>query len=308
MDEDEIPGSVLSFIARDNLGNVNVSVVLDPPLIMGSPLVREGDSYRMNLYPIGTGLGFVRVNITVTDGINSKSIERFIQVVDDTPPSIRLTLETSYRDDRRIDLEADVEDLSPWSVDGVVVIKGDTALEISEVSVMGSRIIAWFFPMSPGNWTLQVTVRDQAGNRRVLTSHILIMDVTPPLFTPKVPRKGSAGDTIQLSLKDASDPSGILSVRWTVTGPDGEKLDADGSNATFDPWMDGDYRVRVNVTDGALNSAESENWITITGSGSDEGSVNWAFIAMIIITLVFGALLFLYLFRDKFMHENNEEK
>ncbi|MGA1848050.1 MAG: hypothetical protein ACMUHB_01795 [Thermoplasmatota archaeon] len=300
--------NVLSFITRDNLGRVNVSVVLDPPLIVGGPLLREGDSYRMNLYPTGDGLGFVTVNITVSDGINTLGLERFIQVIDNTPPSISITLEPSYRDDTRIDIEAEVADLSPWSVDGVVIIKGETALEISEVSIMGWRIIAWFFPVSPGTWTLQITVRDQEGNRRVLTGSLLIIDVTPPVFTPRVPRKGSAGEMVELSLKDVSDPSGIKAVRWTITGPDGEKLREEGRNVTFEPWMDGDYRVRVNVTDGAMNSAESEQWITVTGFASDEGSVNWAFIVMLIITLAFGALLLLYLFRERLLPEKEDEK
>jgi hypothetical protein len=149
---------------------------------------------------------------------------------------------------------------------------------------------------------------DNAGNRRVLTTHILILDVTPPLYTPKVPGKASKGDTIILSVKDVDDPSGIASIKWTITGPDGDQQEADGRNATFEPWMDGDYRIRINVTDNMLNSAQSEHWITATGFEEEERSTNWPFMVMLGITLFFGALLLLYLFRDKLLPEQKEGK
>ena len=90
----------------------------------------------------------------------------------------------------------------------------------------------------------------------------------------------------------------------------GEKIHFFGNDGSFEPWTYGIFKVTVNVTDLAGNSAERIRWTEVEQPVKEkiDKETNWPFILMLSMTLLFGAGLLLFTFKDRILPPDTGDK
>ena len=127
---------------------------------------------------------------------------------------------------------------------------------------------ASFTPQLPGNYTVKLTVTDDAGGAAATFGpRTVSVPNTPPTVTAfAAPPAGTQGQPVPLSAAASSlTPGAVLTYSWTATsaalGANGNPLDSvtlSGANPRFTPKVFGDYAVRLTVTD-ALGATDGRS-------------------------------------------------
>src|SRR5262249_55499183 len=108
-------------------------------------------------------------------------------------------------------------------------------------------------------------------------SPVAVANIGPTVTSFTVPVTGAEGSPVNLSAT-ATDPGGAadpLTYTWTVTGPNGSTVATlTGASATYIPPDNGDYGVRLTVTDGDGGTAQSTpagllSWLPGDGNAND---------------------------------------
>jgi hypothetical protein len=114
-------------------------------------------------------------------------------------------------------------------------------------------------------YTVTVRVTDGDGGEAVGSTTVTVNNRPPTIATLTAPATGKEGAEIQLSVT-ASDPAGAsdpLRYAWTITGPNGFRVNLDTASASFTPDEDGLYTVSLVVSDGDAGTATQSTTIEV---------------------------------------------
>jgi hypothetical protein len=143
-----------------------------------------------------------------------------------------------------------------------------------------------FTPQVPGRYRFELTVWDAEAPSEADEVEVVVQRATnqAPVAVITAPATGETGTPIALSGATSSDPDGdALTYRWTLTGfPTGAMPALDGDAlpmATLSSATSGRYTVRLQVSDGSVESAPVEHVIVVglskpagCGCGSSGGA------------------------------------
>ncbi len=109
-----------------------------------------------------------------------------------------------------------------------------------------------------GNYTIELTVRDKAGNSDTDTVNITVEDRTPP--TAKAGANVTVGlnEKLTLNAADSTDNVGIVGYTWTINGKEYEGIVKEHN---FEETRV--YEVKLTVTDSAVDSDTATVVITV---------------------------------------------
>ena len=113
---------------------------------------------------------------------------------------------------------------------------------------------------TPGNYTVTLTVKDQAGNSASDTVKIAVLDITPPIAYAWVEQTTSVGVATDFHVVASSDNVGIVSYEWDY----GDGGTDSGMDVTHVFESVGNYNVTLTVKDQAGNLATDAITVHVT--------------------------------------------
>jgi len=142
----------------------------------------------------------------------------------------------------------------------------------------------------PGAYEVTLVVRDGAGNRASDKVVVTIRDLVPPVAV--VPSDVTIEENTHLLLdgSNSTDNVGIITYAWEISGPDGT-VDLEGIAPSHLFATQGNYTVRLLVTDAAGNTGEASFDVDVTSGGNNNGNGNgsdggWSIMTYILIVIV----------------------
>ncbi|AMW79475.1 hypothetical protein AMD27_11660 [Acinetobacter sp. TGL-Y2] len=241
------PGSTVDVVVKDKDGN---------PVATGPATVNPDGSWTFTpTTPLPEGEYTVEATAKDPAGNETAATPEAL-VVDTTPPVIT------------IDPPVDTNDTTPEltgqaepgsTVDVVIKDKdGDpVATGPATVNPDGSWTYTPVTPLPEGEYTVEATAKDPAGNETAATPEALVVDTTPPVITidppvdtndttPELTGQVEPGSTVEVVVKD-KDGNPV------VTGPAAVNPDGTWSFTPTTPLPEGEYTVEATAKDPAGN-------------------------------------------------------
>jgi len=181
----------------------------------------------------------------------------------------------------------------PWTLDGSIatdnvgvvnwtwivdIVKEDdegTRTVIEDVLYGQSQSYTFYYA---GNFTVQLIVRDAAGNTAQQWAYGSVPPSSGSADWPNanadIPQSVHVGDTVQLSLSDSSGNPGAFSTVWYVKH-NNTRLTLAGNTVSFNANEFGPYEVTLIVRNGVGNYADMESMIIATPPGMDFSTISW---------------------------------
>lgn len=162
-----------------------------------------------------------------------------------------------------------------WIVDIVKEDDKGTRTVIEDVFYGQSQSYTFYYA---GNFTVQLIVRDAAGNTAQQWAYGSVPPSSGSADWPNanadIPQSVHVGDTVQLSLSDSSGNPGALSTVWYVKH-NNTMLTLAGNTVSFNANEFGPYEVTLIVRNDVGNYADMESMIIATPPGMDLSTISW---------------------------------
>ena len=129
----------------------------------------------------------------------------------------------------------------------------------------GSTLVYRFF--TPGSYQITLRVEDLLGHVANVSATLFVVDTRPPevsVFTTPAMRNGTVSLAMLATLQVTYlgiDPSLVVAVEWAW----GDGNISNGTSASHDYWMAGNFTVLVRVQDGAGNANTTTFLVDVTG-------------------------------------------
>ncbi len=233
------------------------------------------------------------LSVEISDGQNSLWHTINITVIDDLPPQVIFITPSgrTHPDDTSILFQMTISDMTDWELVSIAFVQGDIGIVLINYTVNEELIEFYYFPTDPGNWELQVYLKDSNGLSSVSRMTFNIYDNTPPYFQILSPADNVEWDEIvKLEIDDYQDSSAISTVEWTIMGPDGEKKVYYSTSVEFEVWGEGEYRISLQITDQNGNTNEKIKWLKVEPK-PEEDRTNLPLIILIVMTAMIGGLV-----------------
>jgi hypothetical protein len=140
---------------------------------------------------------------------------------------------------------------------------GDGTDEVS--SSTGSAQHTYADDDADDTYTVTLRVTDGEGGEALGSTSVTVENRLPTITTLSAPSTGQEGTEVKLNAT-ASDPAGAsdpLNYAWTITGPNGFRVNHDTASASFTPDENGLYTVSLVVSDGDGGTATQSTTIEV---------------------------------------------
>ncbi|WP_420934303.1 beta strand repeat-containing protein [Alteromonas sp. A081] len=248
---DAPPGSEVVIVVTDSEGNEQTIVTT----------VGADGTFNEDV-PAELSEGEYTVDVTVTTPAGNSSTTTATGEIDTTAPALSLDPQTDGSD--TTPTISGSTDLPPGSTVTIVVTDsaGNTQTIEAIVDENGAFSVDVQTPLTEGEYTVEASATDEAGNTTTVTENGGVVDTTAPTLTLENP--GSTGDTTP-TLSGTTDLPEGSTVTLVVTDSAGNTqtiealVDANGSFSVDVPnaLADGDFTVTATATDSAGNTANA---------------------------------------------------
>ena len=231
--------------------------------------------------------GQADIDIRVTDEAGNSAQVTVVLLFDGTPPSLASPLPMAYggNEDSAFGFHASAIDGIALASELSYVWAFNDSRVLSEVILTGSDA-TWTFT-TPGQYEVNVSVSDPAGNLNNTTITITIFDITPPSLTLPVTSINTTEDTpVAITQSSLDNSNGTLN--WTWRAP-GANLTSFGPNITWVFETPGLYNISVTVTDPQNNSARGYVMVNVSDITGPEVSIVGPSVVDVFIPAVFTA-------------------
>ena len=204
-----------------------------------------------------------------------------------------------------IDIDANVTFNGSASTDNIGIVNFTWTFNngISNISLYGPTQNHTF--AASGNFTVNLTVRDAAGNVGTDTMLVSvveptpIIDIVPPTANPGIDRSIVAGTTLTFSGSASTDNVGVINYTWSFSH-NGTAIVLYGPSPAFTFWEVGNHTVTLNATDSAGNWDTDSMNVEVTPKPAEveEPGFNMWLIVIAIVTMV-AVMLGLWLVKGK---------
>jgi PGF-pre-PGF domain-containing protein len=117
-----------------------------------------------------------------------------------------------------------------------------------------------------GEFDATVTVVDNAGNRNATNVTVRVVDSTPPVADADAPRYVQTGTAATFDGSDSSDNHEVAEYRWDFDDDGTNEVETSDPTTDYAYESDGEYTVRLTVTDAAGN--ENATTASVTADGT----------------------------------------
>jgi len=147
------------------------------------------------------------------------------------------------------------------STDNVGIFNYTWSYDYNGTQFEGHNPIVVFQFWKPGNVTINLTVKDAAGNNHTTSVWVRIHDITSPVAEAGGDIFIDQGDTADFNASASSDNMGIVTFEWSFTY-DGNLIELGGETNSHRFLIPGVYNVTLKVID--LEDNWAQDWLTVT--------------------------------------------
>ncbi len=196
----------------------------------------------------------VKLKVTDKAGNFDKDIVN-VTVLDVTAPEADAGMDRTVDEDEQVTFNGSASSDNKGIVDYKWTIQG---------SKYRSKIVEYTFD-EPGNYTVELTVKDEAGNSDTDEINVKVFDITSPIADAGESMTADVDEKITLDGSNSSDNVEIAIYEWTLG--DGSTKNGKKINHTYTEA--GNYTVELMVMDEAGNSDKDRIVIEVEGKNED---------------------------------------
>ena len=246
------PGTAIQFAASDtNL--LSVTWQRD-----GGAVLPANGSGPYTISTAAWGDGNWSVRLLATDRAGLQAVVTLQLVTDMAAPAVPALLDLTVDEDILQTLDASAASDGPNPLD-----PGAFVWNLSgRLSALLTGPVVQYTWDDPGNYTVQLTVTDRAGNAATRTIAVRVRDLTPPVAVAGADQVVDEGTLVTLDGSSSSDNGAVQSFLWTQLAGPAVGSSPSGPLLIVTPTVPGTYVFELRVTDGAGLSATDTLTVT----------------------------------------------
>ncbi len=233
------PGTPIQFtVTETNPGTVTWQRDAGPV----QPLVGAGP-YTVDT--MGWGDGSWNVHLVATDLAGHQARVTLQLVTDQTPPQLPILLDLNVDEDVLQTLDASAANDGPNPLNN-----GSFEWNLSgRLNALLPGPVVQYTWVDPGDYTVQLTITDLAGNIASTTFDVFVQDTTPPTAEAGADQTVDEGTAVSIDATASFDNDAIQSYSWRQLAGPAVGIDPAAATTGFTPTVPGTYVFEIVVTD-----------------------------------------------------------
>jgi PKD repeat protein len=274
--------------STDNVGVASFTWTVEAG---GSVEEHEGEEVTLTLHEVGEYS--ITLNVSDVEGNWAMDVMT-VTVLDITPPV------ADGGEDTEVDQGTEVTFDGSASSDNVAVASWTWTFEEGGETVTLEGVAPSHAFENPGEYVVNLSVKDGAGNEAVTTLTVRVLDTEAPLVRVDHPTEVLVGEDLTLVASGSTDNVGIVEYKWVIVIHSGGEVRLTGPNVTHAFDSKGPVEVYLTVTDAAGNIGSHEFTVEVlkrdTGDGGDDLPLV-AIVVVVALVIVAGVGTMVYLRR-----------